>query len=41
MVQASSINSADATKLSALVQNSQNSGDTDDIDAAGARAAPV
>ena len=33
VVQASSINSADATKLTALVQNSQNSGDTDDIDA--------
>ena len=41
MVQASSINSADATTLKALVQNSQNSGATDDIDAAGAPAASV
>jgi len=41
MVQASSINSADATKLTALVQNSQNSNDEDDIDAAGAPAATV
>ena len=41
MVQASSINSADATKLTALVQNSPNSGATDDIDAAGAPAASV
>merc|ERR1719284_829161 len=41
MVQASSINSADATKLTALVQNSQNSDDTDDIDEAGALAASV
>ena len=41
MVQASSINSADATKLTALVQNSQNSDETDDIDAAGAPAASV
>ena len=41
MVQASSINSADATKLTALVQNSQNSDETDDIDAAGALAASV
>ena len=41
MVQASSINSADATKLTALVHNSQNSDDTDDIDAAGAPAASV
>ena len=41
MVQASSINSADATKLTALVHNSKNSGATDDIDAAGALAASV
>ena len=41
MVQASSINSADATKLTALEQNSQNSDDADDIVAAGAPAATV
>ena len=41
MVQASSINSADATKLTALVQNSQNSDDAEDIIAAGAPAATV
>merc|ERR1712135_132205 len=41
MVQATSINSADATKLTALVQNSQNSDDEDDIDATGAPAATV
>ena len=41
MMQASSMNSADATKLTALVQNTQNSGATDDIDAAGAPAASV
>ena len=40
MVQASSINSVDATKLTALVQNT-NSDDTDDIDAAIAPAASV
>ena len=41
MVQASSMNSADAIQLTALVHNSQNSGATDDIDAAGALAASV
>ena len=41
MVQALSINSADATKLTALVQNSQTSNDVDDIVAAGAPAATV
>ena len=41
MVQALSIDSADATKLTALVQTSQNSDDVDDIDAAGAPAATV
>ena len=39
MVQASSINSVDAAKLTVLVQNAQGSGGGDDLDAVGARAA--
>ena len=41
MARASSINSADATKFTALVQKFQNPDDADDIVAAGAQAATV
>ena len=41
MAQASSINSADVTKLTALLQNSQTLEDVDDVIAAGAPAATV
>ena len=41
MTKASSINSADATKFTALVQNPQNSDDAEDIIAAGAPASTV